>query len=187
MGKIEEILKKRGILVLFYSDYFTPLSLICLKYLQKARSGDKGLYFVQGRAAMPTHLLKVLDQLSEKFTENIMVVPLSDPLHQFIIVNMLESFVDCYDWVFFDNFFTNLLVVRGLAKSLRTLIIAFEQISKIKQVSKKHNALFVIATVEEIRSIVPLDRVKAFADAVVRVERYEGEVRATVEKWENDN
>ncbi|RLE66119.1 MAG: hypothetical protein DRJ38_02425 [Thermoprotei archaeon] len=182
MDSIEEILRKKHLFVLFYGNCFIPLSLVCLKYLQNAQLNSKGLYFLQGRTATPAYLSKVLGELDIKFIQRLTIVPLLDPLYQFIVVNTLDTFVDNYDWTIFDDFFANFLIIRGLAKNLRTISIMFEQISKLKEISRKHSILIIITAVEEIKSIVPIDRVKDAADVVVRVEHREGEIVATIEE-----
>ncbi len=181
MDEVEEILEKKSLVILFYGSCFAPISLACLKYIQKARPNDKGLLFVQGRTATPAYLSKILRKLSKDFTRKITVIPLLDPLHQFTIINMLDTLVEDYSWALFDDFFANILILRGLAKDLRTVSIAFEQILKLKEVSEKCGMLFLITAVEEVKSIIPLDRVKEHVDAVVRVERRNGEITADVE------
>lgn len=182
VDEVEKILRKKRLVILFYGSCFAPISLVCLRYVQKNRPNDKGLLFVQGRTATPAYLSKILGKLSKDFIQKITVIPLLDPLHQFTIINMLDILVKNYDWALFDDFFANLLVLRGLAKDLRTVSMAFEQILKLKEISEKCGMLLMITAVEEIRSIIPLDRVKERVDAVVRVERQNGEIAAMVER-----
>jgi len=181
VDEVEKILGKKRLVILFYGSCFAPISLTCLKYIQKARPNDRGLLFVQGRTATPAYLSKILGKLSKDFTQKLTIIPLLDPLHQFIIINMLDILDKNYDWALFDDFFANLLILRGLAKDLRTVSMAFEQILKLKEISEKCEMLFVITAVEEVKSIIPLDRVKERVDAVIRVERRENEIAATVE------
>lgn len=178
----------RGKLTVFYGKYTLPISLACLKFLQDHFRKSYGLYFVAGRSLSPLHVKNLLAELDKQFVKRIRVIPLFNPLSQFIIVNLLGELLKNtpIEWVVFDNIIFNFCYLKGLVKKIKMYSLIFEEISMLKYNAKKYNKNITILACEESRAIFPINFLQKIADIVIKIDHENSKTTFYFEREHND-